>query len=72
MEEVGARLGTAEECEQLRHAPGSIMVTIKRTYYSGATQVETADIIVPANRFTLVYSGKMGASGPDKSTSPEL
>ncbi|WP_091104620.1 GntR family transcriptional regulator [Nonomuraea pusilla] len=60
VEEVGARPGTAEECERLRHAPGAIMVTIQRTYYSGETQVETADIVVPADRFTLVYSGKMG------------
>ncbi|MBE1590517.1 GntR family transcriptional regulator [Nonomuraea angiospora] len=64
VEEVGARPGTTEECERLRHAPGSIMMTIRRTYYSGETQVETADIVVPADRFTLVYSGKMGrASG---------
>ncbi|MGW4412009.1 GntR family transcriptional regulator [Nonomuraea sp. NPDC004702] len=64
VEEVGARPGTTEECERLRHAPGSIIMTIRRTYYSGETQVETADIVVPADRFTLVYSGKMGrASG---------
>ncbi|MFG1948874.1 UTRA domain-containing protein [Nonomuraea sp. NPDC048826] len=58
VEEVGARLGSIDECERLRHAPGSIMVTIQRTYYSD-TPVETADIVVPADRFTLVYGGKM-------------
>ncbi|MFG1682758.1 GntR family transcriptional regulator [Nonomuraea sp. NPDC049269] len=60
VEEVAARLGTAEECERLQHPPGSIMVTIQRTYHAGETQVETADIVVPADRFALVYSGKMG------------
>lgn len=59
VEEVGARLGTADECSQLAHAPGSIMVTIQRTYYAGELPVETADIVVPADRFALVYSGKM-------------
>ncbi|MBE1590519.1 UTRA domain-containing protein [Nonomuraea angiospora] len=72
VEEVGARLGTAEECERLRRAPGTIMVTIQRTYYSGETQVETADIVVPADRFTLVYTGKMGrVSGPGKPPAEE-
>ncbi|MFF4190997.1 UTRA domain-containing protein [Nonomuraea sp. NPDC001831] len=67
VEEVGARPGTAEECERLRHAPGSTMVTVQRMYYSGETRVETADIVVPADRFTLLYSGMMGrASGRDK------
>lgn len=61
VEEVGARLGTAEECTRLKHAPGSVVVTIRRTYYAGALPVETADIVVPADRFALVYSGKMGA-----------
>ncbi|MEV4062658.1 GntR family transcriptional regulator [Nonomuraea dietziae] len=60
VEEVGARLGTADECQRLSHAPGSVMVTIQRTYYSGELAVETADIVVPADRFALVYSGKMG------------
>lgn len=62
VEEVGARLGTAEECSRLAHAPGSVMVTIQRTYYAGERPVETADIVVPADRFSLVYSGKMGAA----------
>lgn len=71
VEEVGARPGTTEECERLRYVPGTIVVTIQRTYYSGETQVETADIVVPADRFTLVYSGKIGhVSSPDK-PSPE-
>lgn len=59
VEEVGARLGTAGECAQLAHAPGSVVVTIQRTYYAGDVAVETADIVVPADRFALVYSGKM-------------
>lgn len=59
-EEVGARLGTAEECGLLAHAPGSVMITVQRTYYAGELQVETADIVMPADRFALAYSGKMG------------
>ncbi|MDF5751941.1 GntR family transcriptional regulator [Spongiactinospora sp. TRM90649] len=65
VEEVGARLGTADECEQLKHASGSIMVTIQRSYYAGKQPVETADIVVPADRFALVYSGKMGRTGEE-------
>lgn len=61
VEEIGSRLGTAEECSRLAHAPGSIMMTIQRTYFAGELRVETADIVVPADRFSLVYSGRMGA-----------
>lgn len=60
VEEVGARAGSSEECQALGQATGSIMMTIKRTYYMGERPVETADIVVPADRFSLVYSGKMG------------
>ncbi|MGW5689251.1 GntR family transcriptional regulator [Nonomuraea sp. NPDC003754] len=60
VEEVSARLGTTQECQRLDHAPGSVMVTIRRTYYSGELAVETADIVIPGDRFLLVYSGKMG------------
>lgn len=72
VEEVGARPGTTEECERLRHAPGAIVVTIQRTYYSGETPVETANIVVPADRFALVYSGRMGrVSGTNKSSAED-
>ncbi|RBQ18356.1 hypothetical protein DP939_21055 [Spongiactinospora rosea] len=60
VEEVGARPGTAMECDRLRHAPGSTIMTIQRTYYAAEQPVETADIVVPADRFALVYCGKMG------------
>ncbi|WP_431897978.1 GntR family transcriptional regulator [Nonomuraea sp. bgisy101] len=60
VEEVGSRLGTSEECQRLDHAAGSIMITAQRTYYSGELAVETADIVVPSDRFRFIYSGKMG------------
>lgn len=60
VEEVAARTGTAEECDRLRYPHGSIVTTIQRTYYAGEQPVETADIVLPADQFTLLYSGKMG------------
>lgn len=60
VEHVRARLGTQDECRELSHPPGTIMMTIQRTYYAGETPVETADIVLPADLYELVYSGKMG------------
>jgi DNA-binding GntR family transcriptional regulator len=64
VEEVSARLGTAEECTALRQPPGSVMMTIRRTHYAKDRPVETSDIVLPAERFLLIYSGKMGSPEP--------
>ena len=58
-ESVGARLGTSEECTALHVPPGSIMITITRTYYSNGHPIETADIIVTAERHELLYGERV-------------
>ncbi|WP_344056897.1 GntR family transcriptional regulator [Microbispora corallina] len=63
IETVGARLGSAEECARLHQPPGSVLLTIERIYESQTRVVETADLVVPADLFLLVYSGRMGAEG---------
>lgn len=60
IEDVAARLGSAEECGPLEHAPGSVVLTIGRTYQAGGRVVEVADLVLPADRFTLRYSGPVG------------
>jgi DNA-binding GntR family transcriptional regulator len=60
VEEVGARPGTVEELDRLQRPAGSVVITIARTYYSGEQPVETADLVIPADSFTLLYSGRMG------------
>ncbi|MCK2221038.1 GntR family transcriptional regulator [Actinomadura sp. ATCC 31491] len=64
-EEVGVRIGTAEECAALRRPPGSYVLTIGRTHYAQDRPVETSDIVLPAERFLLVYGGKMPSPGGD-------
>ncbi|WP_062435059.1 GntR family transcriptional regulator [Herbidospora daliensis] len=57
---VGARLGTADECQRLEKPPGSVMLTIKRTYVSDQEgAVETASIVMPADLFELVYGWRI-------------
>ncbi|MFI6883328.1 GntR family transcriptional regulator [Streptosporangium canum] len=56
---VGARLGAVEECAKLGLAPGSVVLTLKRFYPAGDRVVETAEIIVPAELFELVYSWRI-------------
>ncbi len=54
-ETVSARPALAAEADRLRIQPGSIILTIARTYHTTERPVETADIITPVERFTLVY-----------------
>jgi DNA-binding GntR family transcriptional regulator len=64
---VGARLGSAEECAQLQKPPGSVMLTIRRTYVVGEQPVETADLVMPADLFELVYAWRIDPPLPDES-----
>ncbi|MBM9507783.1 GntR family transcriptional regulator [Actinacidiphila acididurans] len=54
-EEVGARPGLAEETAALGGVPGHIVIEIRRTYYASGRPVETADVVIPAERFRAVY-----------------
>lgn len=52
---ISARLITAAEARLLEVAPGGIVLTRQRTYYADATPVETADVVVPVDRYRLLY-----------------
>jgi DNA-binding GntR family transcriptional regulator len=54
-EEVGARPGLAEETAALGGVPGHIVIEIRRTYFASGRPVETADVILPAERYRAVY-----------------
>ncbi|GAA1352445.1 GntR family transcriptional regulator [Streptomyces beijiangensis] len=55
VEEVGARPGLAEELMSLGGVPGHVVLVISRTYYASGRAVETADIVVPADRYRIAY-----------------
>ncbi|ARX86189.1 MULTISPECIES: GntR family transcriptional regulator [Streptomyces] len=54
-EEVGARPGLAEELLALGGVPGHVVLALQRTYYASGRPVETADIVVPADRYRIAY-----------------
>lgn len=54
-EEVGARPGLAEELLSLGGVPGHVVLVIRRTYYASGRPVETADVVVPADRYQVAY-----------------
>ncbi|MBT2398099.1 GntR family transcriptional regulator [Streptomyces sp. ISL-100] len=55
VEEVGARPGLAEELMRLGGVPGHAVLVIERTYYASGMAVETADVVVPADRYRIAY-----------------
>ena len=54
-EAVSARPALAAEAERLGIRPGAIVLTITRTYHTSERPVETADIVLPVERYALVY-----------------
>ncbi|MDX3238267.1 GntR family transcriptional regulator [Streptomyces sp. ME03-5709C] len=54
-EDVGARPGLAEETAVLGGVPGHVVIEIRRTYYASGLPVETADIVIPADRYRVSY-----------------
>jgi DNA-binding GntR family transcriptional regulator len=54
-EEVGARPGLAEELLALGGVPGHVVLVVQRTYYASGRPVETADVVIPADRFRVAY-----------------
>ncbi|HEY5833885.1 GntR family transcriptional regulator [Streptomyces sp.] len=54
-EEVGARPGLAEEMAALGGVPGHIVIEIRRTHYASGRPVETADVVIPAERYRAAY-----------------
>lgn len=55
MEEVGARPGLAEETRALGGLPGHVVLVVERTFYASGRAVETADVVVPAERYRAAY-----------------
>lgn len=55
VEEVGARPGLAEELLTLGGVPGHVVMVLERTYYASGRAVETADMVVPADRYRVAY-----------------
>ena len=55
VEEVGARPGLAEEMTELGGVPGHAVLVVARTFFAGGRAVETADVVVPADRFRVSY-----------------
>lgn len=52
---VTARPVTAAEGERLHVRAGTIVIVIERTYVTAEHPVETADLIVPVDRYELAY-----------------
>ncbi|KOG91386.1 GntR family transcriptional regulator [Streptomyces varsoviensis] len=55
VEEVGARPGLAEEALALGGVPGHSVLVVSRTYFAGGCPVETADVVVLAERYRVSY-----------------
>ena len=54
-ETVAARPALASEAERLDMRPGGIVITIARIYRVDERAVETADIVLPAERYAVAY-----------------
>ncbi|MGP4087599.1 GntR family transcriptional regulator [Streptomyces sp. KR55] len=54
-EEVGARPGLAEELLSLGGVPGHVVLVVQRTFYASGRPVETADVVIPADRYRVSY-----------------
>lgn len=54
-EVVSARTATVDEAKRLGVGDGRVVLTIERTYYADARPVETADIVIPVDRYQVVY-----------------
>jgi GntR family transcriptional regulator len=50
----------ASEADRLNMRPGATVLTITRTYHTEERPVETADILIPVERYTLVYEIPVG------------
>lgn len=59
-ENVAARPALASEAQRLGIRPGGTVLTVARTYYTPERPVETADIVIPVERYSLVYEVPVG------------
>lgn len=54
-EVVSARTATLDEAKRLGIGEGRVVLTIERTYYADTRPAETADIVIPVDRYQVVY-----------------
>jgi DNA-binding GntR family transcriptional regulator len=59
-ETVTARPALAAEAGRLGVRPGATVLTIARVYHTAERPVETADIVIPVERYSLVYEVPVG------------
>lgn len=59
-ETVAARPALASEAERLGIRAGGTVLTIARVYHTVERPVETADIVIPVERYSLVYEVPVG------------
>jgi DNA-binding GntR family transcriptional regulator len=57
---VQARAATTRERHDLAIAADTVVMTIARTHWAGASAVETCDIVIPADRYALQYEIPIG------------
>ncbi|MGW0983407.1 GntR family transcriptional regulator [Streptomyces xiamenensis] len=65
-ETVTARACTRDEAAALDLAPGAPVAAIERTYYADRLALETADLVVPGERFRLAYEIPADRTGPTR------
>jgi GntR family transcriptional regulator len=60
VDELNVRMPLADEAKALRLLPGTPVASLLRTYYdSSGTPFEVARYVVPGDRTTLVYEGRL-------------
>ncbi|MBU7599197.1 GntR family transcriptional regulator [Streptomyces sp. P38-E01] len=55
VEELSSRPGSADEMTALGGVPGHHVLVITRTFHVGGRPVETADVVLPADRARVLY-----------------
>ncbi len=55
VEQVTSRPGLATETGDLGGVPGHAMLVVSRTFYASDRPVETADLVIPADRYRIAY-----------------
>jgi GntR family transcriptional regulator len=55
VEELGVRQSLLAEADALALPPGAPVIHVERVHFSGGEPVETADIVIPADRLRLRY-----------------
>ena len=60
VENVSARPALAAEAERLRTQAGLCLIVIERTYFAEDRPVETADIVIPSDRYQVSYQIPIG------------